>query len=241
MSQSKNFEKSKSIKGSLSAVIMLGSLGLTSLIGETAAHASGPDMPFLVTNSAKKIVNLYEKFKTDPAIADATTIDGETSVSIVLPSVYGSYLLSATVSSLVNVNEKTVSNISVDATFPERYSKTKPLEAAYYDLNLTNGQVTEAVARYVNPDGTKVLGLDDQPKSSIDGQPQIGNIIADVTKDVVPLEQHTFVALKANIIQRESDANIIGYTIDNLIAEAKIGAPISGDTVAPPIPLAGNF
>lgn len=243
MSRSKNFEPIKFTKRALLASsVAAGSLGLAAFMGEGAAHASGPDMSYLVTSSAKKIVHDYLEFKHDPAIAYATTTGPETSINVTLPSVYGSYVLSATVSSLVNINPNTVSNVSIASYFPS-YAKINGSNiAGYYNLTLAGGKVMEADALYVNQAETKYLNIIDMPKSyGTYNQPGSANITAIEYKAPFGFDPHEVGRLNTNSAQRQIDANVIGYTMDNLISEASVGMPIDGGTITPILPLASNF
>jgi len=245
MTKSNVFEQSKNLrKILLASAVFLGSLGITSTLKEQKASASGPDMSNLVTESAKKIVNFYDLNKNDSKIVNARTLaNHDTDIQLYLSSKYGSYILSTIVSSTVNVNQNTVSRIQVIADLPG--SKTAlPKELAFYRLNLKNGRVTEAEADYVNKTDTEFLFVDDKPMSyGIYNQPGLAVIEADEFMGAsIPEKGGRGLTLNTDNQQELGDANAIAYTIDYiLIDHAEAGLPINSDTIAPPLPLAGNF
>ena len=244
MTKSNVFEQSKNArKILLASAVFLGSLGITGTLKEQKASASGPDMSNLVTESAKKIVNFYDLNKNNPKIVDATTLTNhDTGIELYLSSKYGSYILSTIVSSTVDVNPNTVSLVEVVAVLPG--SKTAlPKELAFYRLNQKNGRVTEAEADYVNKADTEFLFIDDKPKSyGTYNQPGLAAIEADEFKGAsIPEKAGRGVALNTDNQQKLGDANVIAYTMVNMISNAEAALPINSDTIAPPLSLAGNF
>ena len=238
----KKFEQGKLVRRGLLGISMaIGSLGLASVTKQGVAQASGPDMSYLVEQDGTGIINLFEHNLENPLIAKDTYVNDVNHIQVTLASKFGRYVLSETVPFLNNVNENSVQQIQVEAFFPPNYSKTKPLEAADYTLDISNGKVYDAYATYVNVKNTEIINVNYVPTKIAYGDPTDGRITADEYNMANPSEMSNPIVLKTNFEEVAGDANYIAYTIGTLIDDAIASAPIDGGTVAPVEPLAGNI
>ena len=244
MTKSKNFEPIKFAKRSIMGLSMaVGSLGMAASIDQGVAHASGPDMSYLVEQDGTGIINILESDQFNPANAKDSFVNGVNHIRITLASKYGRFVLSETVPSLNVVNEDSIKQIQVEAFFPTKNPSSKPLEAADYTLDFKNGEVSDAYATYVNTDDTELINVNYVPilSKEIYGDPTSGKITADEYDLSKPLDMSTPKTLKTNFTENVSDVNFIGITIGTLILDATGKKVVDGTTVAPVEPLAGNI